>query len=201
MSPVLQLVLLSSLAQTQCSLTLPVQLVVEVVQQRSSRPPLESVHTQLMWGSIGLAITEMIMDNVDGWLQVWLCVSPLVWRICLICSRRFQHWSALSAGSLETQDPGKTGRGTGGRVRWWTIRAEGNDEEKGTFISNMQITVFQHTVSDQDIFYLTQIFLTLLSQLWHWPEIKSLYNVKRQEEVKDYSFWCTTKCLTVVRPL
>lgn len=45
--------------------------------------------------------------------SVWLCVSPLVWRICRICSRRFQHWSALWAGSLETQDPGKTEREKG----------------------------------------------------------------------------------------
>lgn len=44
-SPILQLVLLSCLAQTQRGLALSVQLVMEVVQQRSSRSPLESIHT------------------------------------------------------------------------------------------------------------------------------------------------------------
>lgn len=46
MSPVLQLVLLSGLAQTQGRLALSVQLVMEVVQQRGSRPALES-HMEL----------------------------------------------------------------------------------------------------------------------------------------------------------
>ena len=40
-SPVLQLVLVSRLAQTQRGLALSVQLVVEVVQQRGARSPLE----------------------------------------------------------------------------------------------------------------------------------------------------------------
>lgn len=75
----------------------------------------------------------MIMDEAEQWskaccgvwVRLWERVSPLVWRICRICSRRFQHWSALSAGSLETQDPGERQRdreGAGGRVRWWTWR-------------------------------------------------------------------------------
>lgn len=45
MSPVLQLVLLPSLAHTQSGLALPVQLIMEVVQQCSSCSALESVHT------------------------------------------------------------------------------------------------------------------------------------------------------------
>lgn len=45
MSPVLQLVLLPSLAHTQSGLALPVQLIMEVVQQRSSRSALKSIHT------------------------------------------------------------------------------------------------------------------------------------------------------------
>lgn len=44
-SSVLQLVLLSRLAQTQRGLALSVQLIVEVVQQRGSRSPLQSIHT------------------------------------------------------------------------------------------------------------------------------------------------------------
>lgn len=44
-SPVLQLVLVPRLAQAQRGLALSVQLVVEVVQQRGSRSPLESIHT------------------------------------------------------------------------------------------------------------------------------------------------------------
>ena len=68
----------------------------------------------------------------------WVCmcerVSPLVWRICRICSRRFRHWSALSAGSLGTLDPGgregvrETERSGG--VRWWPRMVGASDEER-----------------------------------------------------------------------
>ena len=68
----------------------------------------------------------------------WVCmcerVSPLVWRICRICSRRFRHWSALSAGSLGTPDPGgregvrETERSGG--VRWWPKMVGASDEER-----------------------------------------------------------------------
>lgn len=45
MPAVLQLVLLPHLAQTQHGLTLPVQLVVKVVQQRRPRAALQAIHT------------------------------------------------------------------------------------------------------------------------------------------------------------
>lgn len=50
MPAVLQLVLLAHLAQTQHGLALPVQLVVEVVQQRCSRAALRAVHTLRLEG-------------------------------------------------------------------------------------------------------------------------------------------------------
>lgn len=70
MSPVLQLVLLSDLAQTKRALTLSVQLVVEIVQQRSSCSPLKSVHTHAhKQEHIGKTIRDESAERNEGMLR------------------------------------------------------------------------------------------------------------------------------------
>lgn len=102
-SPVLQLVLVPCLSEAQHGLALPVQLVVEVVQQRGSCAPLK-FRSKVVSGKCTFGRSWKRSRGVWAWR-----VSPRVWQICPICSRRFQRWSALSAGTPETLDPENNG--------------------------------------------------------------------------------------------
>lgn len=85
MSPVLKLVLLSDLAQTKRALTLSVQLVVEIVQQRGSCSPLKSVHTHTHTHKqerIGKMIRDESAERNEGMLR---CFGVAV-RACVTSS-------------------------------------------------------------------------------------------------------------------
>lgn len=68
MPPILQLVLLPSLAKTQHGLTLPVQLIMKIVQQRSPCSPLEEIHIHSSYSAaLGFVIMVVQWTMLKGY--------------------------------------------------------------------------------------------------------------------------------------